>query len=90
MFGLISSLHLNGEGIASRAKSVWCSGCMKTTDQGSIVYDTRGQHQKMEDLMACAYKVKASGKPALRYLLSVSYTPMRKSISKKNIHNLDA
>jgi hypothetical protein len=29
--------------------------------------------------MTCAYKVKASGKPALRCLLSVSHTPARKS-----------
>jgi hypothetical protein len=29
--------------------------------------------------MTCAYKVKASGKPALRYLSSVSHTPARKS-----------
>jgi len=66
------------EDIVSRTKSTSRSDCVKATHESFVVRKTRRQHQKTEDLMACAYKVKTSWIPALRYLLLVSYKPNEK------------
>jgi hypothetical protein len=76
---ILPSLSLHAEGIAGYTKGIWRPGCVKTIDQSFIMHKTRRQHQQMEDLMACAYEVKTSWKPALRYLLSVSKTAAKKS-----------
>jgi hypothetical protein len=60
---------------------------MKTTHESFVVHKTRRQHQQMEDLMTCAYEVKASGKPALRYLSSVSHIPSRMSNHQEKTHS---